>query len=191
MRARSLCLAAVLFLGVAGIGWGPSPPAAQSLEASSAADPEGADYEGLPEGPGREAVYFSCTACHSLNQFVQQRMEREEWDAAITRMVEENEMEPPKPWARTLILSYLSSHFGLESEDWGGLAPGPGREEVYYLCAACHSLAIVKQQRLSREAWEETLVWMIEEQGMPEPEPEEWTAMLDYLGSRLGLEAQR
>ena len=77
------------------------------------------------------------------------------------------------------------------TEDWGGLAPGPGREEVYYLCAGCHSLAIVKQQRLSRESWEETLHWMIEEQGMAEPEPEEWSLVLDYLDSQLGLGASR
>ncbi len=170
----------ILLLG----GWGARLPTASAAQ-------DAADFEGLPEGPGREAVYFTCTACHSLNQFAQQRMSREDWDANIERMIKSNNMTPPKPWARTLILSYLSTHFGVDSEDWGGLAAGPGREEVYYICQACHSLAIVLQQRLTRASWEETLEWMVEEQGMPEPEPEELSAILDYLGSRLNPDTPR
>ncbi len=76
-------------------------------------------------------------------------------------------------------------------EDYEGLPAGPGREEVFYLCRACHSLKIVLQQRLSREVWDETLVWMIEEQGMPAPEPADYARLLDYLGSRLSPEAPR
>ena len=189
MRFKPSIFAAFLLFGLLGTGWGSLPPTAQAQ--SAAAGSEAADFEGLAEGPGREAVYFTCTACHSLNQFTQQRMSREDWDGAITRMVEVNKMAPPKPWARTLILSYLSTQFGTDAEDWDGLAPGPGREEVFYQCQPCHSLAIVKQQRLSRKSWEETLHWMVEEQGMPEPDHEEWTAILDYLGSRLGQDAPR
>ena len=77
------------------------------------------------------------------------------------------------------------------TDDWGGLPAGPGRENIFYICAACHSLAIVLQQRLTRDSWEETLVWMAEEQGMPEPEPEELTIILDYLGSRFSAVTPR
>ena len=58
------------------------------------------DFEGLPPGPGREAVYFTCTACHSLNQFTQQRMGREDWDQTISRMVHDNKMAAPRPWGQ-------------------------------------------------------------------------------------------
>ena len=68
-----------------------------------------------------------------------------------------------------------------DDDEWDGLPPGPGREEVFDYCVACHSLAIVKQQGLSREAWDETLDWMVEEQGMPELDPEEHELVLDYL----------
>lgn len=71
-------------------------------------------------------------------------------------------------------------------DEWGGLPAGPGREEVFYLCQACHSLAIVKQQGLNRVDWDETLDWMVEEQGMPEPEPDEREALLDYLAAQYG-----
>ncbi len=62
---------------------------------------------------------------------------------------------------------------------------------MFDLCQACHSLKIVLQQRLSREVWDETLVWMIEEQGMPAPEPAHYTRLLDYLGTYLSPETPR
>jgi len=144
------------------------------------------DFGGLAAGPGREAVYYTCRACHSLKQFTQQRQSREDWDALIDRMVDNNGMAAPEAPVRTQLLAYLSTHFGLEEDDWGGLPPGPGREEVYYSCQACHSLRIVVQQGLTRDSWDETLVWMIEEQGMPELEPEERDLILDYLAQNYG-----
>ena len=144
------------------------------------------DYGGLAPGPGQEAVYYTCRACHSLKQFTQQRMSREDWDAVIDRMVQVNEMAAPEPWVRTQLLAYLSTHFGTDEENWAGLPPGRGREEVYYSCQACHSLRIVVQQGLTRDSWEESLVWMVEEQGMPEPDEETWMLMLDYLAEHYG-----
>ena len=77
-------------------------------------------------------------------------------------------------------LSFLShqavaDEFG---EDWPRTE---GYEEVGYFCGACHSLAIVKQQGLSRAHWDELFDWMIEEQGMAELEPQERELFLDYL----------
>jgi len=69
--------------------------------------------------------------------------------------------------------------------DW---PPGPGREETGYLCNSCHSLAIVKQQGLSREDWDELLDWMAEEQGMPELEGEERALILDYLAAGFSID---
>ena len=56
---------------------------------------------------------------------------------------------------------------------------------------SCHSLTTVQQQRLSRKTWGKTLVWMIEEQGMPEPEPEQYARILDYLGTYLAPDSPR
>jgi cytochrome c len=69
--------------------------------------------------------------------------------------------------------------------------PGAGREEVFYLCQACHSLAIVKQQGLNRESWDETLTWMVEEQEMPEMEPEERTLIVEYLATYYSQKRRR
>ncbi|MEK9654006.1 MAG: hypothetical protein VW437_09545 [Betaproteobacteria bacterium] len=70
--------------------------------------------------------------------------------------------------------------------DWGGLPKGAGQEEVFYQCGSCHSLMLVKQQGLSRDRWEDTLVWMIEEQGMSRPTDKNWALILDYLSTHFG-----
>lgn len=63
-------------------------------------------------------------------------------------------------------------------EDWPRTE---GYEDVGYFCGSCHSLAIVKQQGLSRSHWAELFDWMVEEQGMLELEPDERELYLDYL----------
>lgn len=70
--------------------------------------------------------------------------------------------------------------------EWSGLPPGPGREDVFVTCQICHSLKIVQQQGLSRSSWDETLTWMVEEQGMPEPVTEKRERILDYLATHFG-----
>ncbi len=61
------------------------------------------------------------------------------------------------------------------------LPEGPGKEETFYACHGCHSFRLVAQQGLSRKHWDETLDWMVEEQGMPELDDEERVLILDYL----------
>ncbi len=71
------------------------------------------------------------------------------------------------------------------------MALGAGREDVFYLCQARHSLKTALQQRLSREVWDETPVWMIEEQRLPAPEPADYARLLDYLRTYLSPETPR
>lgn len=71
--------------------------------------------------------------------------------------------------------------------DFGrGWPAGPGQVETGRLCSACHSLAIVKQQRLSRAAWDRLLDWMVEEQGMAEVPPDRRALILEYLVAHFG-----
>ncbi len=184
------CFLAVI--GAAALtGWGAISPAALAAERNSAATAIAERYGGLPEGPGRTAVYFNCTACHSLKPFLGQRKPREEWEKLLDRMVEKNKMHPMETWARLRVLDYLDIHLGVDTEDWQGLPAGPGREEVFYKCQACHSLAIVKQQGLNRDSWEESLVWMVEEQEMERLEADERNLVLDYLSKHFGRESSR
>ena len=63
---------------------------------------------------------------------------------------------------------------------------GPYRDEVFYLCTACHSSRLVRNQAMSRARWDETLTWMSERHGMPELEGEERARFLDYLSAHFG-----
>ena len=69
-------------------------------------------------------------------------------------------------------------------DDWPA---GPGREVTGALCGSCHSLAIVKQQGLSRSDWDEVLDWMVEEHGMVQLETTIRTNILDYLSGHFGI----
>ena len=72
-----------------------------------------------------------------------------------------------------------------------GLPAGKGREEVEIYCSACHSLMIVRQQGLSRQDWDELLVWMVDEQGMDEMPPGDRELVLHYLATHISPERVR
>ena len=98
-------------------GWGALSPAAPADTRASISTETGQaeDFDGLPEGPGREEVFYSCQACHSLAIVKQQGLDRDSWDETLVWMVEEQEMEPLDPEVRTLVLDYLTTHYGRES----------------------------------------------------------------------------
>ncbi len=59
---------------------------------------------------------------------------------------------------------------------------------MYDTCRACHSPRQFNQQRMDRD---ETLDWMVEEQDMPELDPEARELILDYLGTYLSDKTPR
>jgi len=65
------------------------------------------------------------------------------------------------------------------------LPAGPGQEETFYTCTACHGLALVKSQGMSRERWNDTISLMVHTHNMPEPSPEERELILSYLAERF------
>ncbi|WP_202190071.1 hypothetical protein [Ensifer sp. LCM 4579] len=70
----------------------------------------------------------------------------------------------------------------------GGLPEAPGAEDTYYLCSACHSIALVTQQRLTDERWNYLWDWMVREQGMPDQDEETREAILRYLQTHFSSE---
>jgi cytochrome c553 len=73
-----------------------------------------------------------------------------------------------------------------EEDEYQGLPPGAGRDEVFGLCGACHSMKLVTQQGLSRDRWDTVLDYMVEEQEMPEVDEEMRKLLLDYLAEFYG-----
>lgn len=86
----------------------------------------------------------------------------------------------PQPVDPMLPQASPEADVALNSE-LGNLPDTPGVEETFYLCTACHSAAIIKQQRLPPARWDYLWTWMIEEQGMPEQDSETKAAILTYL----------
>lgn len=77
------------------------------------------------------------------------------------------------------------------NDEWQGLPKGKGREAVFYNCVACHSMAIIQQQRLNRQVWNDVLRWMIDEVGMPKPSEKDYRLILDYLVEHFGQDVPR
>jgi len=70
----------------------------------------------------------------------------------------------------------------------GLLAPGEDAGLVFGFCTRCHSERIIVQQGLSRESWDETIDWMVEEQGMAEIPAPLRVRILDYLSEHYNPE---
>lgn len=74
-----------------------------------------------------------------------------------------------------------------QASPFDGLPAGKGQIETFAFCSSCHSMMIVKQQRLSLEDWDETLEWMVEEQGMDELPEDIRPQVLAYLAEHFGV----
>lgn len=72
--------------------------------------------------------------------------------------------------------------------EFDGLVDAPGAEDTFYMCSACHSIALVKQQRLSDARWDYLWTWMIEEQGMADGGDELRDTILGYLKQHYSSE---
>lgn len=77
---------------------------------------------------------------------------------------------------------------GAPNPDLGDLPDGPGAEDTYYTCVACHSTAIIRQQRVTDVRWDYLWNWMIEAQGMIEPDAETKVVILGYLKEHFSSE---
>lgn len=72
--------------------------------------------------------------------------------------------------------------------EFGDLPDAPGAEETFYQCTACHSTAIIRQQRITDARWDDLWQWMVEKQGMYDPDPAEKQLILTYLKTHFSSE---
>jgi hypothetical protein len=80
-----------------------------------------------------------------------------------------------------LLLSIGSALAEPDAGPWEDMPAGEGRRETYAICSACHSMKLVEQQGMTREQWNDTLAYMVEEQGMAPLGPPLLDRILDYL----------
>ncbi len=65
------------------------------------------------------------------------------------------------------------------------LPDGKGREITFYTCTACHGVALIKAQGMSRELWDQSFDLMLTRHRMPPVKTEERTEILDYLAEQF------
>ncbi|WOH38510.1 hypothetical protein RI844_04640 [Thalassotalea fonticola] len=82
-------------------------------------------------------------------------------------------------FATSLAFSAVS-YAGQQLDKDTGLVIDDGFDIVKANCTACHSAALVNQNRMSRETWLETIRWMQEKQGLW-PLMQNEVIILDYL----------
>jgi hypothetical protein len=63
------------------------------------------------------------------------------------------------------------------------LPDGKGRDVTFYTCTACHGVALIKAQGLTRELWDSTFDLMLQRHRMPPVPPAERAEILDYLAA--------
>jgi hypothetical protein len=61
------------------------------------------------------------------------------------------------------------------------LPDGPGREETFYACTACHNFKLVAAQGLTRAQWDDSLTWMTTRHNMADIQGADRDLILDYL----------
>ena len=77
---------------------------------------------------------------------------------------------------------------GAPNPELGDLPDGPGAEETYYQCVACHSTALIRQQRVTDARWDYLWQWMVDAQGMVEPDKDTKGVILAYLKQHFSSE---
>jgi hypothetical protein len=65
------------------------------------------------------------------------------------------------------------------------LPEGKGREVTFYTCTACHGVALIKAQGLTRDLWDSTFDLMLAKHRMPPVKAAERAEILDYLSEQF------
>jgi mono/diheme cytochrome c family protein len=58
---------------------------------------------------------------------------------------------------------------------------GPGRNETFYTCTACHGFKLVAQQGMTRAQWEDSINLMVRRHNMPPLDDKDRAVVLGYL----------
>lgn len=95
---------------------------------------------------------------------------------------------PPVTLLVAILLSLPAIPQQHEVDPSTGLVIGPGWEDVRAHCGACHSLALVTQNRGDAEHWRSLIRWMQASQNLWDLGPAE-TQIVDYLAAHYGAPA--
>ena len=75
----------------------------------------------------------------------------------------------------------VAQNFTPRDESPEEFAAGPGRDEAFYACTACHNFKLVAAQGLSRAGWDDSINLMIRRHNMPPLDGKDREVVLNYL----------
>ena len=58
---------------------------------------------------------------------------------------------------------------------------GPGRDDAFYNCTACHGFKLIAQQGQNRRQWDDTINLMVAKHSMPQLDAKTRETVLNYL----------
>ena len=91
----------------------------------------------------------------------------------------------------TVVLCFATSANAADVDATTGLRIAPGWEQVRAHCGACHSHALVTQQRADRQTWLDMIRWMQASQNLWQFQPEIEAQILDYLAANYPPQPNR
>ncbi len=99
-----------------------APLSFEAAAAPAAAEAVEEEYEFgiLFDAPGVEETYYACSACHSEMIVAQQGLTRDGWIELFEWMVEDQGMSEIEEPDLTIILDYLSEHYGEDRPNFPG-----------------------------------------------------------------------
>tara|TARA_B100000686_G_C16660973_1_gene900923 strand:- start:157 stop:546 length:390 start_codon:yes stop_codon:yes gene_type:complete len=100
-----------------------------------------------------------------------------------------------KEWVKFTLLAAVmllaSDLSAKEKSNYENLPSGDGVDLVLENCTACHSTEIIRKNYMSREAWDKTITWMQQKQGLWELGEINRKIILDYLAKAQGISANK
>jgi hypothetical protein len=154
----------------------------------------------LPDGPVRQVILRSCTACHGIDEYGYYAMDRSAWNDLIERMktaksgIVEGAVIPEED--KEILLDWLVAEFGPDSTPFPREYVPRELSEADYLsdnqaetllagaCESCHTLERVDDTRADEEQWRATLIAMIG-RGAPLP-TSDIEPLVEWLGRTRG-----
>lgn len=88
-------------------------------------------------------------------------------------------------------LVLLASAAKADTDASSGLIIAPGWQDVRAHCGGCHSLALVTQQRASRQTWLDMIRWMQATQNLWQFQPDVEDRILGYLAENYAPQPNR
>jgi hypothetical protein len=68
---------------------------------------------------------------------------------------------------------------------------GPGRDDTFYSCTACHGFKLIAQQGMNRRQWEDSINLMVAKHHMPPLDAKTREIVLNYLEATFPPRTQR